>query len=111
MSKKLQGASSCSWQLHQEGKSWKADGKLDRSAVSNGSLQVLARPCDGAEQIITLQMEADSQTVTERLLVTFQVMLSDLQIHGILLPLLCSEKFEKMVHDRPNETLSVNKGP
>lgn len=56
-------------------------------------------------------MEADSQTVTERLLVTFQVMLSDLQIHGILLLLLCSEKFEKLVHDRSNETLSVNKGP
>lgn len=56
-------------------------------------------------------MEADSQTVTGRLLVTFQVMLSDLKIHGILLPLVCSEKFEKMVHDRPNETLSTNKDP
>lgn len=38
-------------------------------------------------------------------------MLSDLKIHGILLPLVCSEKFEKMVHDRPNETLSTNKDP
>lgn len=56
-------------------------------------------------------MEADSQTVTERLLVTFQVMLSDLQIHRIHLPLLHGEKFEKLVHDRPNETLSINKGP
>lgn len=56
-------------------------------------------------------MEADSQTVTERLLVTFQVMLSVLQIQRILLPLLCNEKFENMVHDRPNETLSVNKCP
>lgn len=56
-------------------------------------------------------MEADSQTVTGRLLVTFQVMLSDLKIHGILLPLVCRENFEKMVHDRPNETLSTNKDP
>jgi len=56
-------------------------------------------------------MEADSHTVTERLLVTFQVMLSDLQIHWILLPLLCGENFEKVIHDRPNETLTVNKGP
>lgn len=56
-------------------------------------------------------MEADSQTVTERLSVTYQVMLSDLQIHWILLPLLCNQDFEKMVHDRINETLSINKSP
>lgn len=55
-------------------------------------------------------MEADSQTVTKRLLVTLQVMLSDWQNHGIQLPLQCSEKFEKTVRDRPNETLSINKG-
>lgn len=55
-------------------------------------------------------MEADYQTVTKRLLVTFQVMLSNRQNHGIQLPLRCSEKFEKAVHDRPNETLRINKG-
>lgn len=37
-------------------------------------------------------------------------MLSNRQNHGIQLPLWCSEKFEKTVHDRPNETLSINKG-
>lgn len=38
--KLLQSTSSCSWQLHQEGKSWKVDEKLDRSIMSSGTLQV-----------------------------------------------------------------------
>lgn len=37
LNKKLPGASNYSRLLDQEDKSWKADGKLDRSAVSNGS--------------------------------------------------------------------------